>query len=156
MMTAMDTETAGKPLIDANGRPLVVYRGTARAAKDDGEVKYFTADRQTAVIYAHDRCAGTTDGISLVAAHLAIRNPARDADIVRIAAERGIPLDPRFPASGLESNRRLTDALRAAGFDGVVGTDGDMQGPPQPYTVYVTFDRRQIRVVEEHRTKPRT
>jgi hypothetical protein len=143
-------------VMDALGRPLVVYRGVARSAKDDGDIAYFTADRNTALIYAHDRTAGTTDGIRIVAAHLSLRKPATDTDIVRVAAERSVELtDRRYPAAGLESNRRLTDALKAAGFDGVIGTDGDMQGPPQPYTVYVCFNRRQIRPLQERSTRRR-
>jgi hypothetical protein len=142
----------GSKATTPDGRPIPLYRGVARFGRDRREgVVYFTPDRRLAEIYAADRCAGTTDQTKMLTVYLAIKNPAGDRDLRDVAARNGIVLeDARFPAGGLESNAALVEALKSAGFDGVIGTDGDMEGPPKPTVVYVAFDARlQVHVAEE-------
>jgi hypothetical protein len=157
-MTTIDSENftnwfKGSKAGAADGQPLRLYRGSANSQRGRYEIAYYTADRRLAEIYAADRCAGTTDSAKVVVAHLSLKHPAGDKQVLAIAEKQGIRLsDRRFPAGGLESNTALVKALTEAGHDGVIGTDGDMESPPRLVTVYVAFYREQVRVIAEHVT----
>ena len=125
-------------VVDANGKPLVVYHGTdadfsefsddkigaATDAGGNGRGFYFAADSGYASVYA-----GKKDGANIVPAYVSLKNPLRyEASGFggRAAAIRSLGLEvPRGDPSG-EWSSRFTAAAKAKGYDGVLVTvNGD-------------------------------
>jgi hypothetical protein len=132
-------------VVDAAGRPLVVYRGRAAGAPEQiqSSVGYFTDNREHADEYSRRGEDGEPSNV--FAAYLRIEKPARDADVRRIAAAKGISLtDEAHPAAYLGEQPALVSALKAAGFDGAIGADRrfDDRGSTRSYAV---FDAAQVR-----------
>ena len=152
-------EPAGKAQPDVvrapDGAPMVLYRaGSAAGAPVRGKVPYFTPRRADAADYAKVRKEegyGNKD-TQIREAHLALRNPAKDADIRRVAEENGIDLlHPDYPAAYLDSSPELVAALKEAGYDGAVGLDGRPSDGKEIMS-YAVFSPEQVRDVPKKPT----
>ena len=137
-------------VVDAEGRPLVVYHGTnqaigsfdpARIGSRDagffGAGFYFTPDENTALDYADTAVEDTGEGeATVMPVYVSLQNPFvwdmsdEGADATRAAlASFGIRRDNvRGNSAALSSPRErelFNRAVRAAGFDGVIVRDED-------------------------------
>jgi hypothetical protein len=107
----------------------VVYRGRTGTGplRMRGGVAYFTDNRAAAESFPRQRIEeeGADGSVNVMEARLNLRNPASEADIERIAEQEGIDLlHPDYPVAYLDGSPDLVAALKAAGYDGAVGTDG--------------------------------
>lgn len=132
-------------VVDESGAPLLVYHGTNSSFDQFGDALTFFSDQETAQDYA-DEFEGVKgeDGPRVVASYLDIRNPASDADVLRVA---GIPegeRDINFAPEYLD-NPAVVDALKAEGFDGII-LDGDASPsrPGEMVRSYAVFGSGQI------------
>jgi hypothetical protein len=151
-------------VVDASGKPLVVYHGTgddisrfkdgfARARKGF----YFTSNPEFAGRFAEDAASGIgyesderAQGASIVPVYLSLQNPIDTTAGWPISALKGRvsevdlaelqDLEPTDFWIGLDDDlgSRVSSALKASGFDGVKATEG---GNP----VFVAFEPNQIK-----------
>lgn len=110
---------AGSKVVDADGRPLVVYRGL-RNPLPEGPIQrgaagafHFTADPAKASRYARDLFSGETDGGNVVPVYLSVKNPY----VIQKTDDRSGWLDSAY----IGEARRAE--LEAQGFDGIVNHD---------------------------------
>jgi molybdopterin converting factor small subunit len=114
----------GSKVVDAKGKPLVVYHGTqaditrfdaaaprARIAFDDAQGFYFTADQDLATRYAGMSRAGS-GGANVMPVYLSIKNPKR------VSSAGSFMDNPAY----ISPTRRAQ--LEAQGFDGIILDDG--------------------------------
>jgi hypothetical protein len=113
-------------VVDVNGEPLVVYRGTRTNVSkfDTTNGVYFTENTRAANIYA-----GESEGANVIPAYLNIANPYTAKDYGDI---------------GVFTKDKI-QRLKKEGFDGAVFTQTQEDGTP--YTEYVVFEPTQIRSV---------
>jgi len=111
-------------VVDGNGEPLVVYRGTRTNVSkfDTTNGVYFTENTRAANIYA-----GESEGANVIPAYLNIANPYTAKDYGDI---------------GVFTKDKI-QRLKKEGFDGAVFTQTQEDGTP--YTEYVVFEPTQIR-----------
>jgi hypothetical protein len=111
-------------VVDENGEPLVVYRGTRiNVSKfDTTNGVYFTDNTRAANIYA-----GETEGANVIPAYLSIANPYTAKSYGDI---------------GVFTKEKI-ERLKKQGFDGAVFTQTQEDGTP--YTEYVAFESSQIK-----------
>lgn len=121
--------------------PMVFWQRESQVGLDgDGEMLWFFDDRDVAEQIAADR------GEDLCAVHLAMRNPARDSDIVRCANSLGIRLDNNErPVNDLAFHPELLQRLKDLGHDGVIGSDATGDG--DEFRSYIVFSSQQVRLI---------
>jgi hypothetical protein len=152
----------GSKVVDAEGKPLVVYHGTAAdfdafdirragAAIDSGKLGegfYFTQDPRWASRYAEN--AAKAEGVPSVAAvHVSMKTPLvldGGGDVWSrlraISSEWGIDADPVRDASNAPNplwSRRFTQEAMTRGYDGVILPSKFGQ------TEYVAFSAGQVK-----------
>ncbi|WP_315128084.1 PLxRFG domain-containing protein [Comamonas antarctica] len=124
-------------VVDAQGKPLVVYHGTRSdistfALSENGESGagiYMTDDADRASIYAGD---GYKRGGNVMPVYASIKNPASRADV---EAARELPELQRLTGNA-ERGDAVRRALESRGFDGVISVN-----PPE----YVAFRPEQVK-----------
>jgi hypothetical protein len=120
----------GGQVLNAEGQGgPIVYRGRMSRGplRMSGGVTYFTDSQNAAQAYIDTRTSEDYDATdaNVMRARLALRNPASEDDVRRVAAEQGIDLlQPDYPMAYLDGSPQLVEALKAAGYDGAVGVDG--------------------------------
>ena len=139
---------AGSKITDKQGRPLLMFHGTAESFKEFRTPAFFTSCRDVADEYADLR--GGADG-RVEEVFLSIKKPATDSDVRRVAHGIGLSdemvfalIDPR--QNGGKPNQ-VIDLLQAQGFDGAITSDYDASG--EPFAAFVAFSPEQIRRVAE-------
>jgi hypothetical protein len=146
-------------VVDRDGAPRVVYRGRSPGSGNvlRSSVPYFSLTDRGARTYAEEYQDGfeeDEDGNditpdpndSVLAAYVSIQNVADEAAITRVAEAAGITLqDPELPAAYLDANPDLVAALKAAGYDGVEGSDIDMEG--DLIDIVAPFSSEQVKAV---------
>lgn len=118
----------GSTLKNKDGTPMVVYRGRVDGGDEiRGEVAYFTPDAKAARDYADTRIAEGYDGqAQVLGAYVKLTNPADEIEIRRVAMKAGLDLaHPDYPAAYLDGSPELVAALKAEGYDGAIGSDGN-------------------------------
>lgn len=127
--------------VDEHGKPLVVYHGSKReftvfdASKGVVPGFYFTSNEKAASAF-------TKDG-NLIAAHLAIKNPATMQDFAR-ARRNNSSLLSDDPASTKAFNAAVVKQLQGEGFDGINDSKfGGVGGNGRE--VWVVFEPTQIK-----------
>ena len=129
-------------VVDADGKPLVVYHGTAanpNKFKADSGLIWFTDDYDAAMTYGHPK-------YNMVKAHLSIKVPANDADVAKAAKSIGIPrteIAGEYGAKVLELDG-VSAELARRGFDGAIVSDTSSEGS-NDITAYVAFSPNQIK-----------
>ena len=152
-------------VVDAEGKPLVVYHGTRgdfnvfNTQHPDGiQRHYFAADPATAAEYANDHTGRTGEGGNVMPAYLAIRNPAIiEADGSSFAGVQlsGVPaqiidaLPPEAVRRGYSTLSTIARVAESLGHDGlIVRNVRDGAGPygeQNPGDVYIAFRPEQIK-----------
>lgn len=142
--------SAGKPGAGRGSEGLTYYRGRVADGplRMRGGVAYFTDNQSAARSYIEQRQSEGYDGpTSVMSAKLQLKNPATEADIRRIAEEKGIELlHPDYPAAYLDGSPELVAALKKAGYDGATGLDGRPDTGAEINSVAV-FDRSSIQEI---------
>lgn len=120
-------------VVDANGKPLVVYHGTkadirrfdpslAGTNTDSGgwgRGIYFTEDADYAAVYA-----GRAEGSNIIPAYVALKNPMVVDVGARSEVIRDLGLEYPGGNPSPEWSQRFADAVKARGHDGVLVTMG--------------------------------
>ncbi|MGI6125073.1 MAG: hypothetical protein ACOYIG_13010, partial [Acetivibrionales bacterium] len=134
-------------VVDAEGRPLVVYHGTNKEFNSFKEgTQYFTVDKNEASGYAKERSNGLDKGTpNIISAYLKIVNPAKDDDIIAAAEQAGVDPDSDI-TSALANIKEVKAILEKRGFDGIgpvldLGFESDFD----EFETYATFNANQIK-----------
>ena len=134
-------------VVDAEGRPLVVYHGTNKEFNSFKEgTQYFTVDKNEASGYANERSNGLDKGTpNIISAYLKIVNPAKDNDIIAAAEQAGVDPDSDI-TSALANIKEVKTILEKGGFDGIgpvldLGFESDFD----EFETYATFNANQIK-----------
>jgi hypothetical protein len=125
----------------------MVFHGTAWDFEAFDGLAYFS-DRTEADLYARNRSEGEPGAQpKVIAAYLAIRNPAGPDDIACAAQDLDLALsNPDYPLDFLEESAQIVEALKERGFDGAIGMSQSMHDLIAETMVYVAFDPKQIKL----------
>jgi hypothetical protein len=124
----------GSKVVDAAGRPLVVYRGQTSDAQP-GPIAYFSADPRHTTGYAGtSEWHGTQkDGGNVIPAYLSMKNPLEitNEDYWKVIRK------------GEAAEKALAAKAKADGHDGIIVRG--FQDTAAPADMFITVDERQIK-----------
>lgn len=133
-------------VVDAEGKPLVVYHGTAadfsafKHSRSDVGMHFGTvAQADDRLAYQRDLGVKTEEGMNLMPVYLAIRNPLRlpdlgawNADTMDYALRDLFPND-KARINSLKTPKQIREYLKGKGYDGIVYKNTGEVGGSQPY-----------------------
>lgn len=128
---------ADSKAVDAQGRPLRVYRGEERDNTDGRQGLWFTSDADAASAYAEDLSGGVERGGNVTPAFVSIQNP--------LTVDAG---GARYDALQFEGAQHTTETLAALaadrGHDGLIVRDV-RDGSSRPIDVYRPLRPEQVK-----------